>query len=968
MAAPEDAGSIYSDIRIRLDKLNGDISAVKTGFDKMNSNITTGSDKTTKTMTKNFDAIKLAGTGAVIAITVAFKQAIKTFADTEQQLANVRAVSNATSKEFAQLEDAAKQAGVSTRFTASEAADALFFLSSAGLSATESVKALDGVLLLAGATGSGLAESSQAITSTLSQFGLEASKAADVSNIFAAANSNSQATLDKLANSLRQVGPVAAGLDIGLEETVGSLQALFNAGFQGENAGRALKSALADLANEASPTIKKLDALGIAFETVDPTVVGLTGAIGALEEAGITTAQVIDAFGKEAGPQLATLIGAGQSALEDYTKAVTDTDEAARQYAIQNDTLKGSQDAFKSALEGTSNSLIEELTPAFRGVIDLATLLLKGINKLPSVLKGIFTGASSAAIGFGILTKALGFLGVTLGTGPLGLITLLGGVAIGLSSMVKKAQEVRQVKLAEEFGDLARELGYAGAAVDDFVQRADLIEGALVKGFGQNFEETNQQIRDISANLGISEKEIIAIGKSSKNVSDEYKSQLETIERQIIQQEDLQALLASQVTIEKAIELSKLNQQRTEARIAKEKAISEKIDQDRLDRLAQIQKEVTTLDELSSKGAISEIDLLEQKKALREEEISLLIQQSLTSGEVSASVLGDINAQQKKIDEYNARLEKLNTDEKDRQEDLKPVYKATVATYEETLNNATFAHGKFTEDSKELNEEEKLSWQETFSFISSAASNFFGALNSLSQASTNAQISEIERLRDSRLDSIDKETQALLTSLGLQDETKLESLQTQLDAAILAGETEKANQLKNEIAKTKILEEAEKKKKEIKDKATKDSNKLKREQAIKDRALASFNAVINGASAVLGFLANPGGLLGVGLSIAAGTTALAQVAAINSAPLPAFATGGIMMKQPGTKSTGDQQLARLNPKEMVLTEAQQAQLFNIANGGGNNGDTMIQLIMDSKVVAQGVARNFNNGIVKVLLK
>jgi len=125
MASPVDAGSIYSEVRIRLDKLTADIGAVRTGFDKMGRDIRTSSNKTEKKLTSNFDSMKLAGTVAIAAITLAFKKSLTVFAQTEQSLANVKAVSNATAEEFNLLEQAAADAGTTTRFTAGQAASSL---------------------------------------------------------------------------------------------------------------------------------------------------------------------------------------------------------------------------------------------------------------------------------------------------------------------------------------------------------------------------------------------------------------------------------------------------------------------------------------------------------------------------------------------------------------------------------------------------------------------------------------------------------------------------------------------------------------------------------------------------------------------------------------------------------------------------------------------------------------------------
>jgi TP901 family phage tail tape measure protein len=275
-------------------------------------------------------------------VVIAFKSVIETFARTEQSLANVKAVTGASSEEFARLTQAANDAGAATRFSASQAADALYALASAGFTAEQSIAALQATLLLAGATQSDLAFSAETLTAVISQYSLEASDATRVSNVLVASIGASQATIEKLSRAFRQAGPVAAALGISLEETTGALSLLFNAGFQGEQAGTALRNILGSLAAENDPVIKSLQALGVAFESVNPATNSLAEIIGNLGEAGLSTGQIIGAFGREVGPQIVTLIKQGRGALEQYTKAVTGTNAAAEQYAAQNDTLAGS--------------------------------------------------------------------------------------------------------------------------------------------------------------------------------------------------------------------------------------------------------------------------------------------------------------------------------------------------------------------------------------------------------------------------------------------------------------------------------------------------------------------------------------------------------------------------------------------------------------------------------------------------
>lgn len=462
-----DNGTIYSEVRIQLDKLRGDIASVKSSFDNFAKDNKSKGEQVQQNWEKSFKGISLAGVAAAGALTLAFKNMVSQFAKTEQALANVRAVTGATAEEFELLKNAADEAGQTTRFRASEAADALFFLASAGLSATESVEALEGVLLLAQATGADLSQSAQTITATLSQFNLTAEESIDVVNTFAAANSNSQATLGRLQGALRQVGPVAGGLNKSLEETVGVLQLLFNAGFEGETAGRALKSALADLGNESSVAIKKLTELGVAFEDVNPATNDLADVFGTLEEAGIDTAQALDIFGKVAGPSVIQLLSAGREEIEAYTEAVTDTDEAARQAAIQNDTLAGSIDLFKSALEGAGNSIVQEIVPALRGLLDFLAKVLNLFTKLPGEVKAFIGGAAAIGGALTLLTKIAGLFGKKLSAalGPIGL--LVGGLsALGIKiATTKSAIDLEVIAINEK----TKALEEANTQVEDAI-------------------------------------------------------------------------------------------------------------------------------------------------------------------------------------------------------------------------------------------------------------------------------------------------------------------------------------------------------------------------------------------------------------------------------------------------------------------------------------------------------------------
>jgi len=71
------------------------------------------------------------------------------------------------------------------------------------------------------------------------------------------------------------------------------------------------------------------------------------------------------------------------------------------------------------------------------------------------------------------------------------------------------------------------------------------------------------------------------------------------------------------------------------------------------------------------------------------------------------------------------------------------------------------------------------------------------------------------------------------------------------------------------------------------------------DEAIRKKNLGILNTGIDTASAIIGFLANPGGFAGIALSALAGVTGAVQLAAINAMPIPALAEGGVLAPATG---------------------------------------------------------------------
>jgi len=340
-------------------------------------------------------------------LTRTIKDSIRESIQYEQSLANTQSVAQATASGLRALDKAAQKAGLTTKFTAAQAADGLYQLASAGFDAYESVGALNGVLLMAAATNEDVATTARFTAATIRQFRLAAEDAEKVANIMTAAISTSQATMQKLTTSLTQAGTVAAGLNLPLEEVVGLLDLMYDSGMQASRAGRAMRNAFAELSSENSRTVKKLKTMGVAFEDIDLNSNSLIDAFGSLAESGLSTGQIMEAFGKVIGPQMMILTRSSREELQKYADKVTGTNRAATAAATQMDTWRGDTLLLKSAVQALGIIMSKVWIPALRGGIQALTAVTRGTAFFIAKLSGLETETEKFGRQFDKVTKSM---------------------------------------------------------------------------------------------------------------------------------------------------------------------------------------------------------------------------------------------------------------------------------------------------------------------------------------------------------------------------------------------------------------------------------------------------------------------------------------------------------------------------------------------------------------------------------
>lgn len=419
-------------IRNLVVKIAADISSLQKGLSDAQSQLNSFSRQMGnigKTLTA----------GVTVPLTALGGIALNTAANFEQSMANAASVSGATAEELEKMTSVAREMGKSTVFSASEAADAMYYMASAGYKAGEMGEAIKPILDLAAATQSDLAFSTDTVIATLNQFGLKSQDAGKVTNIFAAAIGNSQATLDKLGTSMSYVGPVANSLGYSIEETSAALSQLYNAGFDGSKAGTVLRGALSRLMKPTKAVNDALVELGLTYGQVNPATNSIADIVGILGDKSITTAQAIAIFGQEAGPGMMALISQGSEALIEMEANLTGTDAAALMAEKQLDTFKGSMKLLKSAVEEVAiqfgNILIPILRDLVTGYVQPAVQWFSNLDE--GVKRMIVTVAAiAAAIGPFFLILAGLAKGLSAVAGAVSfLISPIGLVIVGIAAL-----------------------------------------------------------------------------------------------------------------------------------------------------------------------------------------------------------------------------------------------------------------------------------------------------------------------------------------------------------------------------------------------------------------------------------------------------------------------------------------------------------------------------------------------------
>lgn len=352
--------------------VTGDTSLDTSGFTKGISSMTVAAGNLISDLVKTAGS-KLAGLAqSSVGVGMTF----------DASMSQVAATMGTTVDQISNLTKVAKEMGSTTKFTATQAADALNYLALAGYDANKAAEVLPSVLNLAAAGGMDLAYASDLVTDAMASLNIEANKqnVDDFGNKLAMAASKANANVAQLGEAILTVGGTAANLKGGTTELTTALGLLANVGIKSAEGGTHLRNIILALQSPTDDAAKKMQALGLQVYDAQGNMRGLDEILGDLNAAmqGMTQGQkdsiINQLFNKTDLAAVNGLLAAQGEQWDTLAAQIDNADGAMGQMAeTQIDNLQGAMTILSSAFEGLQLAVYDELEPTLTNVVKWGT-------------------------------------------------------------------------------------------------------------------------------------------------------------------------------------------------------------------------------------------------------------------------------------------------------------------------------------------------------------------------------------------------------------------------------------------------------------------------------------------------------------------------------------------------------------------------------------------------------------------
>ncbi|HBG3681484.1 TPA: phage tail tape measure protein [Clostridioides difficile] len=394
---------------------------------------------------------------------------IKTFANFEQSMKNVEAVTGASGKEIDSLTNKARNLGKTTVYTSKEVGDAMYYAGMAGWKTNQIIEGMPSILNLAAAGGTDLALTSDIVTDGLTSLGMTAKDTGQFVDIMAATITNSNTNVELFGETLKFIGSLGGSLGVPMQDIALATGLMASSAIKGSQAGTSLRMGLLRLINEPKRAAKAMKKYGIEMKTTKDGSLDLAATIDELRKklGGLENTKAVgilgDIVGANASSGWAAIINASENDYNKLKKAIAESEGMAKKIAdMKLDTLGGQFTLLKSSIDGVKESVGRELAPMTRkfvedltakipqigeSIINMTEKFVNNFDKIKARFQVLMPtiGAVIASImilkatfAFGSAIKSLSLLANVFGTAKLaalGLTAIIGAVVIAFAGM-----------------------------------------------------------------------------------------------------------------------------------------------------------------------------------------------------------------------------------------------------------------------------------------------------------------------------------------------------------------------------------------------------------------------------------------------------------------------------------------------------------------------------------------------------
>lgn len=424
-----------------------------------------------------------------------FKSVMDAGLDFSRTVNNFQGVTEATAGQTAQMSAAARALGADTTMagvSASDAASAMTELAKAGFTVDEAITAARGTMQLATAAQIDAASAAEIQASAINAFNLDPLKdASRVADVLANAAVGSAADIPDLALALQQVGGVANGFGVSLEDTAAALGMFANAGIKGSDAGTLLKTTMQSITDQGAPAQEAINQLGLSLYNFDTgQFVGFRELFRQLDEARERMspqqfqAQSNILFGSDA--MRAAMLG-NVEAFDQMEAVISRVGTAA-------DMAKAKMQGWPGIVEGIENSLSELKLSLFDDTFNTAAGRQVGhqlVESLDGLVQWVNTHkpeiigfvSSMASMGVDIADNFLMFTARMMDAGA----TMLDFVNMVFTSMIEGGSKTAQlfggiIKHIPGFASVGEGIESMGVKFDDAADRFQALPGQMRQG------------------------------------------------------------------------------------------------------------------------------------------------------------------------------------------------------------------------------------------------------------------------------------------------------------------------------------------------------------------------------------------------------------------------------------------------------------------------------------------------------